>query len=67
MKNWIKVRGTARVLEKDGKIYLRFPKSVITLFDFRSGDKIRFSRIWGKEGYLVTFRRRVKQLLPLKV
>ena len=45
---WTKVRGTARVFEKDGKLCLRFPKSIINLFGLRSGDMVRFRKRHGK-------------------
>ncbi len=41
---WTKVRGTARVFEKDGQLFLRFPKSIIVLFGLKAGDNARFRK-----------------------
>lgn len=63
-EKWPIVRGTARVFERDGELFLRFPKSLITLFDLRAGDKVRFRKRRGKVQYLVTFWRHGKPLRP---
>jgi hypothetical protein len=61
---WTKVRGTARAFEKNGVVFLRFPKSIVTLFGLRAGDTVRFRKRGA--GYFVTFWRSGQKLMPLK-
>jgi hypothetical protein len=49
MVNWTKELGVARVLEKDGKRFLRLPKKLIADLGLQPGDEARWRRENGRQ------------------
>ena len=57
--------GRARVREKDGRLYLIWPRALVRCFGLRAGDEVRMRKRRGREQYLISFWRAGRRLEPL--